>query len=127
MDKLDKRLRKKVLESISESDSVNVIEFNKKSLMAQRTILNLVYTAQAESMRRGIEQKKIISLPTIGVFKIKDTRLKSIEFSQEILEEFGVKHKSQLSKEQLKEHNDRMAILMRNEIMSKKRNKNIED
>ena len=119
-DKLNKRLLKKSLAAIDVDDNKVFNIFRDKTEKIQNVILNLVYGAQAEAMRVGIENKKVISLPKIGTFKIKPTRLKSIEFSEMILEEYGLKHKSQLTDEQREEYEDRMAELMRKEILSRR-------
>ena len=117
---LEKGLMKKVLAKLQNSTSNAFKTFRSRTPEVQQRIINLTYRAQAESMRQGIVNRDIVMIPGIGTFKIKETRLKSIEFSQAILEEYGVKHRSQLTKELQIEHDDRMSELMRKEILSRK-------
>jgi len=120
MDRIDKALLNKTLRSIVTDNSVSLEEFKELDLVIQKEILELVYTSQAEAIRRSMHEKNDIMLIGLGTMKIKKNRLKAIKFSEELLKEYGVEFKHELSKEQREEYSNRMEDLMRNEVLKSK-------
>ena len=123
MDKLDKDLAARALHGILKDNALALNKFKDKQLSVQKHIIELIYTAQAKTIRNGIENKDTIMIPGIGTLKIKATRLKAIEYSKTLLKEYNVETISELDKEQRLEYEDKMSELMSKEILKRKKSR----